>query len=259
LTAEGDFDRGARRLREGVALWIELDAPYEGARARILLAENYLAAGDQDRAEPELEIARSSFERLGATPDLKLVESRLAGLRTGDRQPTLVPTGGRVVRTLMFTDIVDSTRLSELLGDDAWNDLIRWHDETLRAIVVANGGVEVKSTGDGLFAAFEAVDAAIDAAIAIQRRLAAQRKAQGFAPGVRIGLHRAEVTQSGLDFHGGGVNLAARIGAAASGDEIVVSTTTLEAAGRAHPEIGRRTVDLKGISAPVDVATIDWR
>ena len=259
LAAEGDPDGAARRLREGLAAWLELDAPYEAARARLLLAETYLAAGHGDRAEPELEIARATFERLGATPDMRIADSRLAGLRAG-RGPRAAPaTGNRVLRTLMFTDIVDSTRLSELLGDDAWNDLIRWHDETLRAIVVENGGVEVKSTGDGLFAAFEAVDAAIDAAIAIQRRLTAQRKSQGFAPGVRIGLHRAEVTQAGLDFHGGGVNLAARIGAAASGDEIVVSTTTLEAAGRAHAEIGRRTVDLKGISTPVDIATIDWR
>jgi class 3 adenylate cyclase len=158
----------------------------------------------------------------------------------------------------MFTDIVDSTRLTELLGDDAWNALIRWHDDTLRSIVAEYGGVEIKTIGDGLFAAFSDVDPALDAAIAIQRRLADQRRAQGFAPSVRIGLHRAEVTARGLDLVGGGVNQAARIGAAARGGEILASTSTLGAARRRSPHGEVRSVALKGLAEPVEVAAVDW-
>jgi class 3 adenylate cyclase len=159
----------------------------------------------------------------------------------------------------VFTDIVDSTRLAEVLGDDAWNGVLRWHDQALRAAVAAHGGEEIKATGDGFFLAFDDPDAAIDAAIAMQRRLADQRAAQGFAPTVRIGIHRAEATRSGLDYLGGGVNLASRIGAEANGSEILVSTSTLDASRRRDVQVERRAVNLKGISQPVEVAAIDWR
>jgi class 3 adenylate cyclase len=262
LGAEGDPASSAGRLREGIKTWVEIDAPYEAARGRVALADAYIGTDEVDRAVRELEIARESFERLGATPDLRRAEARLAELRgaaTGAAAgPTVARSGDRLVRTLMFTDIVDSTRLTELLGDDAWNALIRSHDDTLRSIVAEHGGVEIKTICDGLFAAFPDVDPALDAAIAIQRRLADQRRAQGFAPSVRIGLHRAEVTARGLDLVGGEVNQAARIGAAARGGEILASTSTLGAARRRSPHGEVRSVALKGLAEPVEVAAVDW-
>jgi class 3 adenylate cyclase len=72
-------------------------------------------------------------------------------------------------KTFLFTDIVGSTALAELLGDEAWEHLLRWHDETLRAIMARAGGEVVNSTGDGFFVAFEDAGAALDAAIAVQR------------------------------------------------------------------------------------------
>ena len=121
------------------------------------------------------------------------------------------------------------------------------------------GGEEVKATGDGFFLAFADADAAIEAAIGIQRRLAAHRDASGFVPAVRIGIHQAEANRVGLDYAGSGVNQAARIGDAAEGGEVLVSAATLAAARHAYAETGRRTVELKGISAPVEVVAIDWR
>jgi len=56
----------------------------------------------------------------------------------------------RVLKTFMFTDIVGSTNLVEVLGDDAWDTLLRWHDTTLREVIVANEGAEISTTGDGL-------------------------------------------------------------------------------------------------------------
>ena len=164
----------------------------------------------------------------------------------------------RAVKTFAFTDIVDSTRLAELLGDDAWSKLIRWHDQTVRSVIAEHGGEEIKATGDGFFLAFADPDAAIEAMIAVQRRLAEQRERQGFAPAVRIGLHTAEANRTGLDYIGIGVNHAARIGAAARGAEILVSAATLDAARRSTADLPRRTLHLKGIGEPVEVAAIAW-
>ena len=102
----------------------------------------------------------------------------------------------------MFTDIVGSTALAELLGDEAWEQLLRWHDETLRRILAAGGGDVVNSTGDGFFAAFDDAPAAFTAAAEIQRTLAEHRRASGAAISVRIGLHTADASRRGNDYSG---------------------------------------------------------
>ncbi|TMK87211.1 MAG: hypothetical protein E6G44_00705, partial [Actinobacteria bacterium] len=103
----------------------------------------------------------------------------------------------RVQKTFMFTDIVKSTNLVEALGDEAWQGVLRWHDDTLRSQFAAHRGDEVTATGDGFFVAFESPDEALACAVAIQRQLAAHRKTAGFAPPVRIGVHAAGATQVG--------------------------------------------------------------
>jgi class 3 adenylate cyclase len=165
----------------------------------------------------------------------------------------------RIRRTFVFTDIVESTRLAEILGDAAWSELIRWHDQALRSIVAAHGGEEIKATGDGFFLAFDDPDRAIECAIAIQRRFAEHRQSEGFAPGVRIGVHEADATRSGLDYIGGGVNLAARVAAQANGGEILVSASTFTSAHREFMEGARRSAALKGISMPVELVPVVWR
>jgi class 3 adenylate cyclase len=161
-------------------------------------------------------------------------------------------------RTFAFTDIVGSTALLEAIGDEAWNDLRRWHDETLRTCIAAHGGEEVDHTGDGFFMAFPDARAAVACAQEIHRRLAAQRREHGFAPQVRIGLHSARATIAGSNYTGLGVHAAARIGAVAGAGEIVASAGTLEGLpGVAVSE--RREVPLKGITEPVEIVTIDWR
>jgi class 3 adenylate cyclase len=163
----------------------------------------------------------------------------------------------RVVKTFMFTDIVGSTNLLELLGDDAWHDLLRWHDETLRGLFAAFEGEEVAATGDGFFVSFDSPDAALACAVAIQRRLLEQRQKQGFAPQVRIGLHASGATQVGRNFRGMGVHEASRIAALATASQVLASRET--AAGGRHPVGEPRSVALKGISEPVDVVEVLWR
>lgn len=166
----------------------------------------------------------------------------------------------RVAKTFMFTDIVKSTNLVEVLGDEAWEPLVRWHDQTLRSLFAAHHGEEIVTTGDGFFVGFESPDEALGCAVAIQRTLAEHRQTHGFAPGVRIGVHATDATQvatkSGRDFHGRGVHEAARIAALAEGGEIVISRQT------ATPRFvisEPRTVELKGIFEPVEVVSVQWR
>ena len=168
------------------------------------------------------------------------------------------PSGRRVVKTFMFTDIVKSTNLVEALGDEAWTDLVRWHDETLRSLFAAHKGEEVMSTGDGFFAGFESPERAVACAVAIQRRFAEHRRQHGFAPRVRIGLHASGAAKLGQQFRGRGVHEAARIAALAEGGEILASRATV-GADVPYSVSEPRTVTLKGISEPVEVVSINWR
>jgi class 3 adenylate cyclase len=257
--AEGDASGAIRHLREAVASWSELEAPYDAARVRLILARAFAASGADDEARVELRTARDAFERLGAALDVRAateLESQRSG---GTAAAPLGMQAVRAERAFMFTDIVDSTRLAEAMGDEAWETVSRNHDRLLRGAAAEHRGEEVKATGDGFFFAFTDADDAIGAAIAMQRRLAEQREAQAFAPAVRIGIHQAQANRVGLDYAGIGVNQAARIGAAAEGGEILVSATSLATARSGVAESARRSVTLKGISEPVEVASVTWR
>jgi class 3 adenylate cyclase len=160
----------------------------------------------------------------------------------------------------MFTDIVTSTDLIELIGDASWQELLRWHDRTLRAAVESAGGGDVRHTGDGFFVSFHDPRRGVECAVDIQRQLAKHRSEHGFAPLVRIGLHIAEATRTNGAYSGGGVHVAARIGAIAQGEEIVVSADVLAASGPLPFPVSKpKSVDLKGVKHPVKVQSVDWR
>jgi class 3 adenylate cyclase len=247
----GDDPReAAQRFRESRRRWREIDAPFEAGIASGLLGEALAAAGDPEGAKLELDAARSTFERLGAEPDLARVDRLLAGFSR--------PAAAREVRTFMFTDIVGSTALVEAIGDEEWHDLLHWHDGALRRCFSENGGEEVDHTGDGFFVAFPDAAAALACAASIQRKLAEHRRDHGFAPKVRIGLHSAEATRVAGDYEGAGVHAAARIGALAEGAEILASVETVEE--MAGFVLGDpREVALKGFTKPVRVVSVDWR
>ena len=246
---EGDHGRAAGHLRRARAGWNDLDAPFESAKTAVALAEAHLAEGDRDAATAELESARATFERIGA---------ELEARRTAEHEAHTRATSGRAVRTFLVTDIVGSTSLIDVIGDEAWGDLRRWHDLTLRSSFAENGGEEIDHAGDGFFIAFHDAASAIGCAIEIQRRLMEHRREHGFAPHVRIGLHATAATRSRDDYSGLGVHAAARIAALAGPGEILTSAETVgEVTGVATTD--PRTVQLKGIADPVDVVAIDWR
>jgi class 3 adenylate cyclase len=245
-----DPSEAVTRAREARRLWREIDAPYEAAISTVLLAEARSASGETEAATLELEAARAAFERLGATPDMARMDALLAGPAT--------PSGSREVRTFMFTDIVGSTALVEAIGDEAWHDLLHWHDDALRRCFANNEGEEVHHTGDGFFVAFRDARTALACAIAIQRTLADHRRDHGFAPQVRIGVHGTEATRVGHDYEGAGVHAAARIGALAEGGEVLASVETVDGV-ESVPTGEPREVSLKGLAKPVRVVAVDWK
>ncbi|MBI3976052.1 MAG: hypothetical protein HY334_06645 [Armatimonadetes bacterium] len=254
--ARHDAPAAIRTLRRAVRLWQEIDAPYEAARTRMLLAAAHRAGGDEEDAGLELEAASSTFDRLGAVPDAR---------RAGELRGPGAPTGGRrvsparLIRTFMFTDIARSTPLVEAIGDEAWEHLVAWHDQTLRSLFATHGGEEIDHAGDGFFVAFETGALAIECAVAIQRALADHRRSHGFSPQVRVGLHTAPATHRGREYRGKGVHAAGRIGALAEAGEILASQDTLAAVSGRFRVSPPRTVTLRGISEPVQVVSIEWQ
>jgi class 3 adenylate cyclase len=162
----------------------------------------------------------------------------------------------KLARTFMFTDIVDSTKLVEALGEEKWKKLLGWHDRKLGELIDAAGGEVIKQTGDGYFAAFQSPSAALDAALSIQRAL---DEHEPLAPDVRIGLHTGGAFhRSDEDYAGEGVHMAARIGALAGAGEILVSKDSLGGASRFQVSEPRAEI-LKGFEDPVELVAVEWR
>ena len=261
LTAKGELLLGEDRPSEASPilgrswrLWLDNDLPYESARARLRYGEAIAAEGDVATAQRDFRAARIAFERLGATLDVERVDALL-----GEAHVPPAP-AERVTRTFMFTDIVTSTDLIGVMGDDAWAELLAWHNRELRSSFSSHRGEEVKSTGDGFFVTFDHAGEAIECAVDIQQRLMRHRHEHGFAPSVRIGLHAGEATRDGRDYGGRGVHIAARVGGAASGHEILVTTEVFEQAGPTRFKASEpRALTLKGVREPVEVRAIDWR
>lgn len=151
--------------------------------------------------------------------------------------------GSSGIVTLMFTDIEDSTMLSQLRGDRQWSRDILEHLEAVASAVDECGGTVVKTLGDGSMAAFSSVSGAADAALRIQKL----DNVEDFR--VRIGVHTGEAVALGDDYAGVAVAKAARIASAAHGGETLISSTTMELLSRFDYELGtERIVELKGLN-----------
>ena len=240
--AEHDWAGAESALRAARETWSKVGAPYETAQARMLLGLVYRGQGDEDGAKEEFTAARSTFERLGAALDLQRASELI-----GESQAR---------RTFMFTDIVDSTKLVEVLGEDKWRKLLTWHDRRLRELIEQAGGEVIKHTGDGYFAAFQSSAAAVEAAAGIQRAL---DEHEPLAPDVRIGMHTGGAFQKeNADYAGQGVHMAARIGALAGGGEILVSKDSLDG-GTRYALSEPRLETLKGFDEPIELVSVGWR
>lgn len=151
--------------------------------------------------------------------------------------------GERVLVTVVFTDIVDSTATLERLGDEAWRTLLMAHNARLREELNVFHGREVKTTGDGFLAVFDGATRAVRCAAAMTRA------ARDMHLTIRAGVHTGEVEFIGEDVRGLAIHAAARVLSMAGPSEVLVSSATsalLEGSGLVLEDAG--SYELKGLS-----------
>jgi class 3 adenylate cyclase/pimeloyl-ACP methyl ester carboxylesterase len=160
----------------------------------------------------------------------------------------------RVLVSILFTDIVGSTRQAAELGDRSWREVLERHDELVRRIVSERGGRVVKHMGDGALSTFDGPAKAIRCAEAL-RRDAGELGLQ-----LRAGIHTGECEAMGEDLGGLAVHIGARVGALAQAGEIAVSSTVKElVVGSDMQFTDRGEHELKGIPGSWHIYTLGER
>jgi class 3 adenylate cyclase len=148
----------------------------------------------------------------------------------------------RVLATVLFTDIVDSTRRAAEMGDRDWRALLDAHDAIVRSLLARFRGREVNTSGDGFLAMFDGPQRAIRCAMAIRDAV------QALGIQVRAGLHTGECEIRGDDIGGIGVHIGARVSAIAGPNEVLVSSTLRDLVIGSGLEFEERgTYELKGV------------
>jgi class 3 adenylate cyclase len=164
-------------------------------------------------------------------------------------------------RAVLFTDIENSTSLTQLHGDAKAMAVVRAHDEFVRDLLARHGGTEIKHTGDGIMATFPSAARAIDCAIAIQRGCDTHAVEHPTAPlRMRIGLNAGEPVAEERDLFGTAVQLAARVCASAGPGQILVSDVVRQlSAGKRFLWSDMGHVPLRGFDDPVRLYEVKWR
>ncbi len=276
------IDDAVRHLEDSLELTGRMgDRPFN-AETRFHLAAALLergAEGDRERALDLLGECLASAQEMGMR---RLVERALAlrleaqGLAAVDVTTSIDTVISAVeserpdIRshaapdgtvTILFSDIEDSTLMTERLGDERWIEVLRAHNSIFRQRLRAHGGYEVKNQGDGFMLVFADPCKALECASAIQGDLAAAEMSDGERVRVRMGLHAGEAIAEEGDFFGRSVILAARIAAQAAGGEILVSETLKQRAegdGVACGFDGGRELELKGLAGTHRVFRAEW-
>ncbi len=171
--------------------------------------------------------------------EVEVVLDEIEEFITGTRH---VPPVGRVLATVLFTDIVASTEQAGRMGDARWAEVLDRHTEQLRATIAKHGGQTVNTTGDGIVATFDGPGRAANCALAAVRT-SAQSGLQ-----IRVGLHTGELERRGADISGIAVHTAARVMAEAEPGHVYCTRTVKDlviGAGLKFTPQGERT--LKGI------------
>jgi len=148
----------------------------------------------------------------GGDDVLDEIQEFLTGVREG-------PPSDRVLATVLFTDIVDSTKRASELGDSAWRELLDRHDAAVRRQLDRYRGTEVGTAGDGFVAMFDGPARAIQCALAVRDNL------EPLGLDVRAGLHTGEIERSGAEVRGIAVHIGARVAALAGAGEVLASST----------------------------------
>ena len=195
----------------------------------------------------------------------ELAEGFLGGVEVNNAGAALVPGATNEkdpgIRTVLFTDIADSTTLTQALGDEAALAMLGVHDTIVRDALSASGGREVKHTGDGIMASFISAAGAVRCAIEIQRQLDKHSQENPDRPlKVRVGAAAGEPVEQHNDLFGSTVQLAARLCAHAQPEQILVSNAIAELCigkGLSFEDVGE--VTLKGFNSPVRAHAAAWK
>src|SRR5436190_13417395 len=196
----------------------------------------------------------------------ELAEGFLGGVETNAAGAAVFPGGGADardpgIRTVLFTDIVNSTTLTQSLGDQAALAVLGVHDSIVRDALSALGGREVKHTGDGIMASFVSAASAVRCAIQIQRELDKHAQVNSEHPlKVRVGAAAGEPVEKNNDLFGSTVQLAARLCSHAQPEQILVSSAIADLCigkGLSFEDVGE--VTLKGFTSPVRAHAAGWR
>jgi len=193
----------------------------------------------------------------------EIADGFLGGCEVNPAGAALLPGGAGTdrdpgIRTVMFTDIVDSTGLTQRFGDDAAMAFLRVHDKIVREALGALGGREVKHTGDGIMACFVSTVAAVRCATQIQRGLAEHEQVHRQMPvKVRIGAAAGEPVENHMDLFGSTVQLAARLCSHAKPEQSLVSNAVAELCiGKGLMFVDLGEISLKGFERPVRIHAV---
>ncbi|PYK39482.1 MAG: DUF4242 domain-containing protein [Verrucomicrobia bacterium] len=195
----------------------------------------------------------------------ELAEAFFGGVETNDAGAVLVPGGATDdrdpgIRTVLFTDIVDSTAFTQSMGDEAAMALFDVHNSVVRNALANSSGREVKHTGDGIMASFVSAASAVRCAIQIQRKLDRHAEANPERPlKVRVGAAAGEPVEQNNDLFGSTVQLAARLCGHAQPEQILVSNAIPDLCigkGLLFEDVGE--VVLKGFGSPVRAHAAVW-
>jgi class 3 adenylate cyclase len=164
------------------------------------------------------------------------------------------------IRTILFTDIVDSTSLTRRIGDEAAMELLEVHDSIVRNALSELGGREIKHLGDGIMASFVSAAAAVKCASRVQGEIARHGEEHKDHPlNVRLGIAAGEPVEHHNDLFGCTVQLAARLCSHAQPQQILVSNVVAELCeGKALPFQDLGKVELKGFDQPVRTHAVNW-
>lgn len=171
--------------------------------------------------------------------DQDALVDEVAAFVTGDRP---APEHDRVLATVLFTDLVDSTQRVAELGDQRWRELLQQHDEVVRRLLAHHGGREIDRAGDGFLATFDGPGRAVHCALAIVADLAS------LDLDVRAGVHTGEVEIIGEGIGGIAVHIGARVAGVAEGGEVLVTRTVKDLTAGSGIELEERgTHALRGV------------
>ena len=180
--------------------------------------------------------------------------------------PTLVsyPAGGCVLAiesvTILFTDVVGSTELSQRLSPDDAEEVRRGHFSILRQAIAEAGGTEVKNLGDGLMVVFSSASAALECGVAMQQGVERDNRGREHSVGLRVGLSAGEVTSEDNDYFGDPVVEAARLCAVSDTGQVLAAQIVPMTAGRRSRHECRAIgpLTLKGLPDPVETVEVLW-